>query len=138
MFKNIPYRKTILIGFLMVFALILMGSNDIDKGTYTIYLGSLDSNWSSTTDTTNCTTDQRRYGLVIHSITFHPGATDDECIIYNGTSTSDTLTFRVTCADSYDDRIKYYPPDVRRHLYLDYDNGTYSSGSFVIIELWEE
>lgn len=113
-------------------------ANNIETHTHTIEISSIDSPWASSTDTTNLTTDQRNYGLYVHSIYFKPGATDDECIIYSGNSTSGVLIFPPLSADAYDERIKYYPPDVRRHLYLDFTNGTYSSGSMVIIELWKE
>ena len=112
-------------------------ANTITVVGHTITIEDIDSAWASATDTTNLTTDQNLYGLYVHSIEFKPAATDDECIIYSGSSTSGAKTFPQLCADKYDERIKYYPPNVRRHIYLDFTNGTYTANSLIIIELWK-
>jgi len=111
-------------------------ANTITVSGHTITIQDIDSNWASATDTTNLTADMR-LGLFVSSIYFKPAATNDICLIYDGNSASGTLTFNPKCADAYDERIKYYPPNVRRTLYLDFTNGTYTAGSVVIIELWK-
>ena len=133
--------KKLISGIIFVFIVCLTGNvwaaNNVEACATTIELSSLDSNWLSSTET-KLTADQRKHGLYIFSIEFKPAATDDECIIYVGNSTSGVLTIPWICADKYDERIKYFPPNTRRQIFLDYDNGTYSSGSMVIIELWAE
>ena len=134
MFKKIAVLCVMTI---LLFVPSIYAANSIVVTGHTITISSIDEAWSSATDTTNLTTDQNLYGLYVHSIEFHPAATDDELIVYSGKSTSGSLTFHPVCADKYDERVKYYPSDVRRHLYLDYTNGTYTAGSVIIIELWK-
>lgn len=110
-------------------------ANNVEVSGHTIEISSIDEDFVSSTDT-NLSADQNSGGLYVHSIYFKPAATDDECLIYIGSSSSGILTFNPLCADKYDERIKYFPP-VKNHIYLDFTNGTYTAGSIVIIELWK-
>ena len=101
----------------------------------TIEISSLDEAWVSSTDTTYLSPNQNANGLYVYSIYFKPAGTDDECTVYSGSSTSGVIIFSFKCADAYDERIMYFPHDVRRHLYLADTDPT--AGSMVIINLWK-
>ena len=71
----------------------------------------------------------------INYIRFHPGATDDICII-GDSDNADLYHFYVKCSDSYDDRIQYYSGS-KLKLLLTVATGTYSTADNVLtIQLW--
>jgi len=128
--------KKIILG-LCVFCFIAIpawAANNIEVSGHTIEISSIDSAWVSSTDT-KLSANQRLYGLYIHSIYFKPAATDDECTVYIGSSTAGILSFSFLCADKYDERIKYFPPNVRNHIYIADTDPT--AGSIIVIDLWK-
>jgi len=129
----------LIIAFLLLLAIPAFAAEDVSKShnrlTFTIM--DVATDW-----------DYRTYfagpkyedGIRVHSIRFHPGATDDICSIED-VDDGDVKHFLVKCADTYDDRIQYYN-GARLKLYLDVDDtdGTwtaaYTAGCSLTIQLW--
>jgi len=106
-------------------------ANTITFANDMIILESLDSDWVWTT---TCTAQKWASGLYVQSIQFIPGATGDRCRFENTAVGGDEIFDSGPCADAYDTKIKYFGGKLMRPA-LDYSDGTYSSGSKIIIDL---
>ena len=72
-------------------------------------------------------------GVRLHSIQYTPAATDEICVIEEGSDAGPHL-FYVKCADVYDQRIKYFGDGLYRP-YFDYSDSTGSAGGIITIIL---
>ena len=135
-------KKLFLSMLLLLFSvpLMVMAASDIDisPDRRTITIEDVGADWDYITDFS-----EYPDGLRVYSIRFHPGATDDLCSIEDK-YVPEVKYFLVKCADTYDDRIQYYPKDRKMKLYLDYDDTdstwtvAYTAGCSVTIQLWED
>lgn len=129
-------RIIILIAWMVLFVTPAMATNNIEVTSdgRTIEISSIDTAWVSSTDTTYLSPDQNDNGLYVYSIYWKPAATDDELTVYSGSSTSGVLLLHFKAADEYDERIMYFPPGLRRHLYIADDDPT--AGAVIVINLY--
>jgi hypothetical protein len=120
----------ILAGLACLFALNALAANTVTPTTpvYFVQISSIDSDWDYS-DTFASASD----GIYVQSIQFNPAATDDELVIKDASDTG-AVIMSVKCADAYDQKIKYfYGAQIKP--YLDFDQGTFTAGSSVIIHL---
>ena len=108
---------------------------DIDTSddglTVTLTIIDGDDNW---TWTDTFTASKYSTGVRVNYIRFHPGATDDICII-GDSDDADVYHFYAKCADTYDDRIQYYSGS-KLKLLLTIATGTYVAEGIITIQLW--
>lgn len=100
-------------------------SNTVTVTNNTIVISAIDSDWKIT----DTFTGRSKFALVF--ISFIPGASDDKCVILNGTADTAPVLFQATSGDG-EERIMYLH-GLEVQLYLDFSAGTYSAGSKVII-----
>ena len=93
----------------------------------TLNISDIDSDWLWSDSFDSIYPDVR-----IISIQFNPGATDDHCVIKEGSAAGHPI-FDVTCENEYDQRIEYKKKKALRPV-LDFSAGTYSAGSTIKIE----
>ena len=128
--------KSVILAIILLFAVPVYAANTIDVSDdgLTVTISNIDSNW---TWTDTFTAAKYEDGIRIASIRFHPGATDDICII-GDTNNADVYHFYVKCADTYDDRIQYYFGS-KLKLTLTVATGTYGTADDVLtIQLWRK
>lgn len=127
-------KKLSLIFIAFIFLLLTVGHseavNTINFLSHIIEISSIDSDWDFE-DTFGVGASR----LNIISIQFVPGAADDQCVIKD-TSDTGPAFFDVTSYDTQYDLFKTFDsPNAGFKPYLDYSDGTYSTGAKVIIIL---
>ena len=73
----------------------------------------------------------------VHSIELIPAATNDRCVIFDGSAAGATL-FDMICiklTENYGPYIKYFPPSPGLKPFLAVASGSYNAGAKVIITL---
>jgi len=102
-----------------------------DGRTVTITDVTNDWTWTDT-----FTDDRYENGIRVNYIRFHPGGTDDTCIIEDADD-AEVKHFYCICADKYDDRIQYYNGALLK-LFIDQSDGDYDADTTesITIQLW--
>lgn len=106
-------------------------ANTINLSGNVIEISSIDSDWYWYDTLVAFATS--KVGIPIHSIQFVPGATDDRCVIKNGSATA-AVFFDRTAENVYDnDQYRYDGEELKP--FLDVSAGVYSADAKVIIIL---
>lgn len=106
-------------------------ANTIVSDGHVIDLVAIDTDWNWYDTLTAYGTS--KVGVPIQSIQFIPAATDDKCVIKNGSATGPVI-FDATGATAYDGKIVYYHGEELKP-FLDVGDGSYNAGARVIITL---
>lgn len=130
--------KSAILGIILLFAVPAYATQftiDVSDDGLTVTIGEIDEADALDWTWTDTFADPKYAdGIRVNYIRFHPGATNDICVIEDADN-ADVQHFYVKCADSYDDRIQYYNGS-KLKLEFDVSEGTYSTGNFLTIQLW--
>lgn len=97
--------KKFLVILFVLFAFSFINNSEaltVTRSGNVVILTTLDADWVWTTTFASDTS-----GIRVHSIQFNPSAVGDICIIKEATDTGPQI-FKVKCADTYDQRVKYF------------------------------
>lgn len=102
-------------------------SNTVTLKNRTIEISAIDSDWSWSDNFAD------RDMIPINFIQFNPAAVSDKCVVKEG-SDAGPASFYATCASADDQKRAYYYGCPMQPV-LDFDAGTFTAGSSVIIQL---